>query len=312
MAEAVGVRQVCKKDTLSELNKTGVHTGSARTDFASEVRASNGRSVADCVGSTTGNGRGRAGIATCAGGQNICETPKRGWQQLGSSCDHSKSAGSIPLRPSSRSLCGILTEVLTEHGIPAPALTATRLLRDNGLEDAAQSLHLQLALCMEEARNRVRMATDHQKLWDGLTDRIHATANGGSAGSLVLAGWPSRERAAEADPNLHPSAEWRLRGHGAEDRRCVGVGLDREPLERSSVVSVEAQKDVDSGILDLSQGGTINVAQYRLCLISSPYTQGSCAGTGCRHGSVESRIRVFHWLRAWLFANYSRCERAGH
>jgi hypothetical protein len=83
----------------------------------------------------------------------------------------------------------ILKTILTERGIPAPALTATRLLRDNGIEEAVEGLKFALALAVEEARHRYRMAEDHEEVWHGLTERIYnhgtctndAVAVGGSA-----------------------------------------------------------------------------------------------------------------------------------
>jgi len=130
-----------------------------------------------------------------------------------------------------------LENVLRERGVPAPALTAVRLLQENGLEEAAQSLHLVLGWCMEEARHRCRMAEDHQELWNGLnggrssgqeTGGRHAAAADAGACSRVPAPSPSlgihakRLRVRQATPTL---SEPHMRfGVAAKE---VGVGRRR-------------------------------------------------------------------------------------
>jgi len=57
-------------------------------------------------------------------------------------------------------------------------LTATRLLRENGVEEAVEGLKFALALAVEEARHRCKVATHHEEVWQALSERIenHGTS----------------------------------------------------------------------------------------------------------------------------------------
>jgi hypothetical protein len=117
-------------------------------------------------------------------GLSPCKPPDRLPSIIGMYLD-SEPLMYVPVRGDDDGLRTELAEVLTERGVPAPALTAMRLLRDGGLEDAFQSLQLILVTCMEEARHRTRMRKDHQELWNGLVGS--RPENQGTAGRRVAA-----------------------------------------------------------------------------------------------------------------------------
>lgn len=100
----------------------------------------------------------------------------------------------------------ILKEVLVEHGVPAPALTATRLLRDNGIKEAAEWLHYTLAMCLEEARARLAVEMDRQEVWDGVAESyqksVDALVTGGSAVESVPGVLEVTAARAEGNPCL--------------------------------------------------------------------------------------------------------------
>jgi len=58
-----------------------------------------------------------------------------------------------------------LTAILKQRNIPAPSLTALRLLRENGLDEATEYLRYVLAMSLNEAREQLRQKTEFSALW---------------------------------------------------------------------------------------------------------------------------------------------------
>jgi len=128
--------------------------------------------------------------------------------------------------PSSEELGG-LTEILKERGVPMPSLVAMMILRDGGVDEAIQRLHLVLVTCMQEARIRQSSTQERDQAWHTLTsgtgERVSSPDNASSSFSRAAFERPDQRAGARGRAQRSPEAELlEASGASASDRQTQG------------------------------------------------------------------------------------------